>query len=986
MGAEQATERVHTLRVARRVTSRQLVGRTGQLAALRGVTASAAQGEPRIALISGDAGIGKTRLITEIVATGRADGFITATGGCLQLGEVSVAYAPLIEALRDLRAQLGDADLDELLGPVLSSLPGTNGSAAAQSSGPFFEQVLGFLIRLSQRQPVLITFEDLHWADASTRDLVAFLSRNLRNAAVALLLTYRGDELHRRHPLRPLIADLERGPLVERVALTGLDRAELVSLLNEICDDAPTDETAIDDLLARSDGNPLYIEELVAAGGVSGPLPSTLADVILARVSRLPEAAQDVLHQAAVLGQDVDDNLLATVTRQPIETVTAAMRAAVFDQLLVIDGDACRFRHALVREALYDDLLPGERERLHVAAAQALPEATRLSEQARWAMIAYHWDSAHDAPKAYAASVRAAVEAENVHAFADAAEQFERALQLYDQVPPAEQGMTRATLLLRAADAVQAGSRTPRAIVLAEGALRALGEDATPEQRALVLERLGRINWTMRHGPAAVAAYEQAVALLEGRPPSREQAFALSALGQSLMQRDQYGQADAVLRHAIEVARSVDARDVQGHALCSLGPVLVALGRVDESYETMVEAREMSRRHGTADDVSRAYVNLVHCLYFGGEYDRAAREGAEGIDYAARTGYLRHYGEAIAGNSIAALLCAGRWHDADVVRADPRVPDGDPYQELRWLPLLLGQGRYDEARGVSARCLLATADADDVQFRALALMRAAELAAHDERWDEARAMLAEVLARAQSTDDQYYTAQAYALAVRVEADRVAATVPGADDTARAVADELRGNAREFAAAKAAKGTALLPEPAAWLVTAEAEHARAWGRDDADGWAEVAATWDQLGQPYPAALARCYQADALLRSRGSRDDAAAAARRALRVAVDLGAEPLATAVRELARRSRLDLADEAGARGRDPIAELNVTRRELDVLRLLAEGRTNRQIGASLFISEKTASVHVTNLLRKLGVPNRIAAAAIAQRVGLSEPP
>ena len=938
-------------------------------------------------LVSGDAGIGKTRLITELAASARADGFVAAVGGCLQLGEVSVAYAPLVESLRDLRAQLGDADLDELLGAGLAdigSLAGGEGSPTPQGSGPFFEQLLGFLNRLGRRQPVLLTFEDLHWADASTRDLVAFLSRNLRDASVAFVLTYRGDELHRRHPLRPLIGDLERSPVVERVALAGLDRTELVSLLDEICDEPPAD-AAIDELLARSDGNPFYIEELVAAG-VDSALPPTLADVILGRVGRLSDDAQDVLHQAAVLGQDVDDSLLATVTGRSVEAVTAAMREAVFDQLLVIDGDACRFRHALVREALYDDLLPGERERLHVAAAEALGSATRLSEQARWAMIAYHWDAARDIPRAYTASIRAGVEAENVHAFADAAEQFERALHLFDRVPAAEQGMTRAALLLRAADAVQVSVRTPRAIVLAEAALKELGEDSAPEQRALVLERIGRINWTMRHGPAAVAAYEQAVALLEGRPPSREQAFALSALGQSLMQRDQYGKADAVLRQAIDVARQVGARDVQGHALCSLGAVLVALGRVDESIDTMHEARELSMQYGTPDDVSRAYVDLVHCLYFAGRYDTAALEAAEGIEYTVRVGYARHYGEAISGNWIAALLCAGRWADAETVRADPRVPVGDPYQELRWLPLLIGRGRYDDARRCMAMSLKATADADDVQFRALALIRAGELAAHDGRWGEARTMLAEALDRAQATDDQYYASQAYAIAIRIEADRViAARRPGVDEVAHAhvVAEELRDGARAFATRLLARGATLLPEPAAWLRTAEVEYARVSGRDDATGWAEVAATWDEVGQPFPAAMARYHQTDALLRSRGSRDDALAVARKVLRVADELGAAPLASALRELARRSRLDLG--ATQSVDDPVAALNVTRRELDVLRLLAEGRTNRQIGESLFISEKTASVHVTNLLRKLGVPNRVEAAAIAQRVGLSEP-
>ena len=299
---------------------------------------------------------------------------------------------------------------------------------------------------------------------------------------------------------------------------------------------------------------------------------------------------------------------------------------------------------------------------------------------------------------------------------------------------------------------------------------------------------------------------------------------------------------------------------------------------------------QLSLEYGTADDVSRAYVNLVHCLYFGARYDRAAREGADGVDYAARTGYVRHYGEAIAGNAIAALICAGRWQDAAAVRADPRVPEGDPYQELRWLPLLLGRGRYDEARRVSERSIAVTADADDVQFRALALMRAGELAAQDEQWDDARAMLAEALDRAESTDDQYYASQAYAIALRIEADRVTAggrPNPADVDTSRDVADRLRDRSREFAAGVASRDAVLLPEPAAWLVTAEAEHARAWGGGDAVTWAEVAAAWDR-GRPAvsggggslppggrPAALPR------LARRRERRSPAGAARRRGTR---------------------------------------------------------------------------------------------------------
>jgi predicted ATPase len=392
--------------VARRVTSRQLVGRADELALLRVVTQGAADGAARVVLLSGDAGIGKSRLVATSIEQARRDGFIATLGGCLQLGEVSVAYAPLAEALRELRTQLGEDTLAELLGPGLTDVGAllSGGNAGdAQSSGPLFEHLLGFLTRLSQRQPVLLVFEDLHWADASTRDLVAFLGRNLRDAAVVLLLTYRADDLHRRHPLRPVIADLERDLRVERIVLPGLRRDELARLLGEISDDPASDEV-IDELLTRSDGNPFYVEELVAAGGIGHGLPATLSDLILSRVERLSEPAQAVLHVAAVLGDEVDDLLLEQVTGQP---ATSALREAVSDQVLVIDGDACRFRHALVREALYDDLLPGERERLHLDAARAIEASKRLDEHVRWALLAYHWDAGRMPVKAFAASLSA---------------------------------------------------------------------------------------------------------------------------------------------------------------------------------------------------------------------------------------------------------------------------------------------------------------------------------------------------------------------------------------------------------------------------------------------------------------------------------------------------------------------------------------------------------------------------------------------------
>jgi tetratricopeptide (TPR) repeat protein len=287
--------------------------------------------------------------------------------------------------------------------------------------------------------------------------------------------------------------------------------------------------------------------------------------------------------------------------------------------------------------------------------------------------------------------------------------------------------MDLAELRLRAAQALTFGSNAPRAVALAEAALDALDETATPERRALLLERLGRIAWIQQHGKQAAASYEQAVALLTGRPPSAERAFALSALGQSLMLRGQDRRAERVLREAIEVARQVDATAVEGHALCSLGPALVALGQIDNGLAALDRADALNRKCGATDEICRAYVNRAHSYYCAARYTEAAEIATEGARFAIDNGRVRLHGQAIVGNGILALTASGRWHDAQRAWTSitEQIPDPTPYLELRWIGLLLDQGRLDEARSTIAHILDATVESDDTQHRAAALLRRA---------------------------------------------------------------------------------------------------------------------------------------------------------------------------------------------------------------------------------------------------------------------
>ena len=333
-------------------------------------------GRARIVLLAGDAGIGKTRLIGEVCARAKQDGMLAAVGGCVQLGEASVAYAPLVEVLRELRRQLGAESVRRAARPGRS--PGRRAARRREGGAP--------RRRCGGRCSSTCSASSAGWARVSRRCSSSRTCTGPTRQPATWLRSSAGTCAKRRsHSCSPtaptsciggtrcarLLTDLERDPQVERIVLPGLTRPELITLLGEITAEPPTAEI-VDDLIARTEGNPFYVEELVAAARVGGSLPATLADAILSRVSELPAPTPTVLHQAAVLGEAIDDQLLAEVTGQSPAQIADALREAVARQLLVLDESGCRFRHALVREALYDDLLPGERERLHVAAARAL--------------------------------------------------------------------------------------------------------------------------------------------------------------------------------------------------------------------------------------------------------------------------------------------------------------------------------------------------------------------------------------------------------------------------------------------------------------------------------------------------------------------------------------------------------------------------------------------------------------------------------------
>jgi DNA-binding CsgD family transcriptional regulator/tetratricopeptide (TPR) repeat protein len=989
------------------VMSRRFVGRSQELARLRELLARAAHLEPLVAVIGGEAGVGKTRLVEQLAATANQQGVRVLRGGCVPLGEEGLPFAPVVEALRGLAEQLDAAELEAVAGPardelgrLLPDLAWTSDAAAGiavagAGQGRLFELLLGVVQRLAARAPLLWVMEDLHWADRSTRDLLAFLAASLRSGRVLVVLTFRSDELDRLHPLRGLLGELARNRRVVRLELPRFTRAELTEQLAGLLGAEPP-ARLVDDIYARSEGNPFFTEELVLAGTAGpGALPPNLQEVLLTRVVRLGHRTQQLLRVTAAAGPGVTQPLLATVAGMEEAALLESLREAVDQQLLLPEpgGAGYLFCHALVAEAVYGELLPDERVRLHTALAGALEAGVeaRGPPASRAARLAYHWAAAGDHPRALSASVQAAAAAEQVYAFAEAQLQLERVLALWDQVPDAEErtGMDRPLLLSRCAEAAYAAGDNGRAAELVRQALPLVDQASQPQRAGLLHEQLARC-LCMLGDPDALDEQQQAVRLVPPEPSS-ERARVLGSLAQNLLvMLSRFAEARGLAEEAVAIARQVGARAEEASARTALGGALIYLGDADAGLAELEAARRLARQSGDVIGLLRAIVNHSDVLLAAGRLEEAATVALDGIEEARRLGLARRSGPILACNATEALVALGRWEEAEEVSRegleDAPLDAASVELPLARAALELGLGDLDaaEARLQAARQLLPTL-IPEAQMVGPLFAGLAELALWRGDLEQARELVAEAVPLVEA--DPRYAAPLDALGMRVEADRAElarARHPGQPAPDDATAARLLERLGQAAASPAAAG---LPELAAWHALGLAERTRQAGQPDPAAWAAAVTAWERLGQPYRVAYAGFRQAEALLASTGDRQAAATVLGRAAAITGRLGTRPLDTEIKALARRARLDLAPAAGATApaagvSTPAAQLGLTPREVEVLALVAAGRSNRQIAQALFISPKTASVHVSNILAKLGVAGRVEAAAIAHRLGL----
>lgn len=962
--------------VARRVSSPRFIGRVEEL----GVLESALAQPPRVVLVSGESGVGKTRLLSEFSARASTGGARVLTGTCIELGDGELPLAPLAGILRDLARELEGEALEAVLGPARPALARLHPALERfddeplAEQGRLFELLLGALGRLGERDPLVIGIEDLHWADRSTRNLLAYLLRNLRHERLLLVATYRHDELHRRHPLRPFLAEHERADGVWRIGLERFDAHELAQQLTAILGEPPP-AGLTRRLLERSDGNPFFAEELLAAArdGAEAELPPTLREALMLRIERLTPSAQAVVRVAAAAGERVEHELLLAACGLADTALDDALRELVSHHVLVPEGDAFAFRHALLREAVEADLMPGEHSRLHAAIAAAL-DARGGDVHAR---VAHHWRRAHRLDRALAASVAAGRAAERVAAFPEAQHQFETALDLWDRVPDADEqaGSDRVDVTRRAAEAAMLSSDYDRSIALHRAAAAALDPAHDRVRAGLIQERLGRTLWMAGRADEALPCYRAAVELLPAEPPSAERARVVAAEGQVLMLRGHARAAAERCREALTLARRVGARAEEGQALNTLGTCLAAGGDHAEGELALRAAMAIAIELRRADDVGRAHCNLGDCLDQAGRIEESARLALDGVTRCRDLGLLGGYPGLLLCDAAQRLLRLGRIDEAEslveeaiAVRAGGMV-DG------------LAQGTralLDIMRGDPARERLALARTHLGPDAAVSWIGpidagAAELELWEGRPDAARAVVERALERHGGEDDSFFLARLLWLGVRAEAD--AAQPPADAGTVTAAAARADALTSRLAAQR------TFPELELYARLCRGELTRFASAGDPAAWAPAIERADALGMVAVGAYGRWRAGEAAL-SLGRRHDAVEPLRAAAAAARVLGARPLLDEVVALARRGRVELAA-AAPPANAALERLGLTDRESDVLRLVAAGRTNREIGAELYMSPKTASVHVSRILRKLGVRGRVDAAAVAQRVGLT---
>jgi DNA-binding CsgD family transcriptional regulator/tetratricopeptide (TPR) repeat protein len=788
---------------------------------------------------------------------------------------------------------------------------------------------------------------------------------------------------------------------VDRIDIRRFDRGEVDAQLAAILGSKPGPGVA-DLIFDRSGGNAYLVEELAGAVRTDGDLtdlPPSVREVLLSRVDGLSQEGQRLLRTASVAGRTVTDRLLAEVAGLGETELFAALREVVENHLLLVDrsGHGYAFRHALTRDAVYEDMLPGERVRLHAAYGTALTHDPSLDsdEAALPATLAYHWYAALDLPQALPAAIDAASHAMTSYASAEALRHLERALEIWPRVADAEQrtGIDQVEVSRLAAEAAYRSGAVDRSLSLLADALAELPAGADPIRRALLLERYALAQRDLGRGADCVASLEQALALLPEDQTSRAHAVVLASLASGLARCSEMERSAEMAKRALPAAQAVQAKDVEADVAITLGSAVSYLGPAETGLGSLTSGIRLALELDIPVTAIRGYINLSDALEMLGRHSEAAQAASDGLDLATQIGMARSLGSYLIGNKAETMLRLGQWREVDRLTGDAlsTLPEGVFGATLRQLraELAVMRGEFDAALRELGGARRAMGDSTDVQF--IQPMRYAEalIGLGQGNVPAARDAVTAGLSAGTPSWDARYAWPLLWLGMRTEADDAVRHRDRREDVPAAIAQRCA----ELAAI-AAQLALPAPPSAGYQALVRAEQARAAGTADTRAWMTAVAAWRSADEPYPLGYALLRLAE-VHSAAGDREAAGDAVRQAHGVAERIGARPIADGAAALARRARFNL-DQAehppgpageqtpaeGPAPADELARFGLTEREREVLLLLAAGRSNPEIARTLFISAKTASVHVSNILAKLGVSGRVEAAAVAHRLGV----
>lgn len=965
----------------------EFVGRTDQLELLTRRLTDARQGQARTVLIGGEAGIGKSRLLSRFADSARAAGAHVLIGAGEEHFGDPMPYGPLLEALDTFGREYGEHRAAELGGDAYGRLTAFFDLGADSMSSPqqIFLAVRRMLDGIGADAPVVLIIEDLHWADPATLDLVRHLGQTrAERRRLLLVASFRSGGLVRDDPLWQLLASPTFLRRTERIELPAFTRAELHRFVSSITGE-DVDPELVERCLQRSDGIPFYAEQLTVAGALDDPanarLPADISSVVLARLSGLGKDALRVLRVAAVAGRAMSRRLLRTVSGLSGEALHDALQEC-FDRQMLVTGheeDVYRFRHGLLREVMYQATVRDTRVDLHIAMAQALGDDVRLclGEGSAAAEQASHWYQAGMWPQALFFAVQAGETAARTLAFASAEAQFIRALELWQRVaePQRQAGMSRDQVLTRAAEAARWTGHVDRALGYVRQAIAQVGDGADRCRLGELHERLGTYLWEHGRRADSVAAFRQAQALLEAGPPSAVKARVLAGIALAHLQAGRYADGHDLADAALTMAREVGAHAEEGRALGISGLALGVLGD-PEGEARLRRALEIARSANHIEDLLRAYGNLGLVLEHAGRTRESANATMSGLAEARKLHLANtRQGGVLANNASAALVLLGEWDEAEKI-VNEALPDRPP-QESLYPRLTLAEIKVARGDFAQARELLVSID--DVEHgrdpRFLGPLHAvrAELALWQGDLTRAAEDVERGLAAVQGGENSVEVLRLCVLGMRCAADRTEAA-EGDRTAAIAVGDRLALLARQAEQASASGQAPAGGEVSQLVRLCRAQRRRINGDDGAATWSEVAAGWLQLERPYQAAYARWRQAVAA-QAAGDRKSARQSTREAYQLATSLGAGPLRTAVAALARTLKLDLTDRPQP-ARHPYG---LTPAEFETLRLLCQGHAPARIAAARGVAVRTVETQINSAYRKLEVHSSAEAIARAHR-------